>query len=121
MGGRFERFVGTYLHLVEGYDTSGYLGPTLLGFKEPFVEAVRSGFAQALADDSFGPSEYGRPADIQFPGQETLNVLDDLVPLLEEIRRPRFSDAEPAREFIGEWVKVLRRIVGNGCLVRRSG
>ncbi|MFF9981483.1 hypothetical protein [Streptomyces erythrochromogenes] len=48
-------------------------------------------------------------------------MLDDLVALLEEIRRPRFSDAEPAREFIGEWVKVLRRIVGNGCLVRRSG
>ncbi|MFI8449695.1 hypothetical protein [Streptomyces erythrochromogenes] len=59
MGGRFERFVGTYLHLVEGYDTSGYLRPTLLGFNEPFVEAVRSGFAQALAGDSFGRPNIG--------------------------------------------------------------
>ncbi|MFD6228282.1 hypothetical protein ACFWFZ_15570 [Streptomyces sp. NPDC060232] len=73
MDERFERFVGRYLHLVEGYDASGYLRPTLLGFNEPFVEAVRSGFARALADDSFGPAEY-ELTDIEFPHQETLDA-----------------------------------------------
>ncbi|MFE5809465.1 hypothetical protein [Streptomyces sp. NPDC056491] len=58
---------------MEGYDTSGYLRPTLLGFK-PFVEAVRSGFSRALADDSFGSAEYDRLTDIEFPDQETLNA-----------------------------------------------
>ncbi|MFE5809462.1 hypothetical protein OG444_08180 [Streptomyces sp. NBC_01232] len=74
MDERFERFVGRYLDLVEGYDTSGYLRSTLLGFNEPFVEAVRSGFARALADGSFGPAEYERLTDIEFPDQETLNA-----------------------------------------------
>ncbi|WP_405532211.1 hypothetical protein OG592_32050 [Streptomyces avidinii] len=74
MDERFERFIGTYLNLVEGYDTSGYLRPTLLGFNEPFVEAVRSGFSRALADDSFGPPEYERLTDIEFPDRETLNA-----------------------------------------------
>ncbi|MEJ8645119.1 hypothetical protein WKI68_35745 [Streptomyces sp. MS1.HAVA.3] len=71
---RFERFVKTYLSMTEGYDTSGYLRPTLMGFGEPFVEAVRSGFVQALADDSFGPAEYERLTDIEFPDRETLRA-----------------------------------------------
>ncbi|THA82453.1 hypothetical protein [Streptomyces sp. A0592] len=74
MDERFERFVGTYLNHVEGYDTSGYLRPTLLGFNEPFVEAVRSGFSRALADDAFGPAEYERLTDIEFPDKESLNA-----------------------------------------------
>ncbi|MCX5146509.1 MULTISPECIES: hypothetical protein [unclassified Streptomyces] len=71
---RFERFVKTYLNLTEGYDTSGYLRPTLMGFNESFVEAVRSGFTQALADDSFGPAEYERLTDIEFSDRETLHA-----------------------------------------------
>ncbi|MFD7628294.1 hypothetical protein ACFV7Q_20015 [Streptomyces sp. NPDC059851] len=43
-----------------------------MGFNESFVEAVRSGFAQALADESFGPAEYERLTDIEFPDRETL-------------------------------------------------
>ncbi|MFI1283442.1 hypothetical protein ACH4U5_22310 [Streptomyces sp. NPDC020858] len=71
---RFERFVKTHLNLIEGYDVSGYLRPTLPGFNESFVEVVRSGFAQALAGDSFGPAEYERLTDIEFPDQETLDA-----------------------------------------------
>ncbi|MFE7098908.1 hypothetical protein [Streptomyces erythrochromogenes] len=74
MDERFERFVKGYLNSVEGYDTSGYLRPTLLGFSESFVEAVRSGFVQALADDSFGPVEYERLTDIEVSDRETLRA-----------------------------------------------
>ncbi|MEU4355301.1 hypothetical protein [Streptomyces virginiae] len=74
MDERFERFVTGYLNHVEGYDTTGYLRPTLLGFNESFVKAVREGFEQALADDSFGPVEYERLTDIEFPDRETLRT-----------------------------------------------
>ncbi|WP_046780346.1 hypothetical protein [Streptomyces yangpuensis] len=72
MDERFERFVKGYLNMVEGYDTSGYLRPTLMGFNDSFVEAVRMGFARALADEEFGPAEYERLTDIEFPDRETL-------------------------------------------------
>lgn len=70
----FERFVKAYLNLAEGYDTSAYHGITLLGFGEPFVEAVRSGFSRALPDDSFGPAEYERLTDIEFLDREPLRA-----------------------------------------------
>ncbi|KOU38892.1 MULTISPECIES: hypothetical protein [Streptomyces] len=74
MDERFRRFVKGYLNSTEGYDTSGYLRPTLLGFREPFVEAVRSGFIQALADESFGPAEYERLTDIEFSDRKILHA-----------------------------------------------
>ncbi|MFJ3965859.1 hypothetical protein [Streptomyces sp. NPDC090036] len=71
---RFERFVRGYLSHTEAYDTSGYLRPTLLGFNDSFVEAVRSGFAQLLADASARSVEYERMTDIEFPDEETFRT-----------------------------------------------
>lgn len=51
---RFEGFLRTHLDLERGYDTSGYLRPTLLSFSDFYVELIRAGFEQIMSDDSFG-------------------------------------------------------------------
>jgi hypothetical protein len=74
MEDRFKGFLRTYLSLEQGYDTSGYLRPTLMSFSDSYVELIREGFAQIISDDSFGPAEYERLTDIEFPDGETLQA-----------------------------------------------
>lgn len=52
----------------------GDLRPTLLSFSDSYVDLIRSGFEQILSDESFGPAEYERLTDIEFPDRETLQT-----------------------------------------------
>lgn len=70
----FKGFLNTYLDMEQGYDTSGYLRPTLMGFSESYVKAVRDGFAEILADNSFGVADYERLTNIEFPDVATLRL-----------------------------------------------
>ncbi|MGW0773103.1 hypothetical protein ACWD01_05490 [Streptomyces sp. NPDC002835] len=72
MDDRFKGFLNTYLDLEQAYDTSGYLRPTLMSFSESYVNAVRDGFKEILEDSSFGPAEYERLTNIEFPDVVTL-------------------------------------------------
>ncbi|MEU3470806.1 hypothetical protein ABZ716_23175 [Streptomyces sp. NPDC006687] len=71
---RFKGFLRTHLSLEQGYDTSGYLRPTLMAFSDAYVELIREGFTKIIEDESFGPDEYERLTDIEFPDRETLVV-----------------------------------------------
>ncbi|MDQ1007202.1 hypothetical protein QFZ82_001687 [Streptomyces sp. V4I23] len=85
MDDHFEGFFKTYLDLEQAYDTSGYVRPTLMGFSESYVRAVRDGFTKALADDSFGVAEYERLTDIEFADKATLRLyLENLYAYLFE-------------------------------------
>ncbi|MET9570647.1 hypothetical protein ABZY34_16195 [Streptomyces virginiae] len=55
------------MNLEQGYYGGGCLRPTVLSFSDSYVELVRAGFEQIIADDSFGPAEYERLTDIEFP------------------------------------------------------
>ncbi|MEU2516802.1 hypothetical protein [Streptomyces syringium] len=71
---RFKGFLRTYLDLERGYEASGDLRPTLLSFSDSYVALIRAGFEQIMSDDSFGPAEYERLTDIEFPDRETLQA-----------------------------------------------
>ncbi|RSS34046.1 hypothetical protein EF912_37090 [Streptomyces sp. WAC07061] len=71
---RFKGFLRTYLSLEMGYDTTGYLRPTLMAFSNSYVESVREGFEQLIADDSFGPDDYEQLTDIEFPDRGALHA-----------------------------------------------
>ena len=74
MNDRFKGFLNTYLDMEQAYDTSGYLRPTLMGFSESYVKAVRDGFMEILSDSSFGVAEYERLTNIEFPDAATLRL-----------------------------------------------
>ncbi|MGW0658130.1 hypothetical protein [Streptodolium elevatio] len=74
MNEHFRGFLRTYLDLEQGYDTSGYLRPTLMSFSDAYVEAVREGFIQVARDCSFGPAEYERLTNIEFPDRQSLHA-----------------------------------------------
>ncbi|MFE9913476.1 hypothetical protein [Streptomyces clavifer] len=38
------------------------------------MEMVRTGFEQLISDESFGPSEYEKLTDIEFPDRESLRI-----------------------------------------------
>ena len=52
----------------------GDLRPTLLSFSDSYVGLIRSGFEKIMSDESFGPAEYERLTDIEFPDRETLHA-----------------------------------------------
>ncbi|MFD3544281.1 hypothetical protein ACFWUW_01430 [Streptomyces sp. NPDC058655] len=74
MDARFKNFLKVNLDLERGYETSGDLRPTLLSFSDSYVELIRVGFEQIISDDSFGPAEYERLTDIEFPDRATLHA-----------------------------------------------
>ncbi|WP_405680258.1 hypothetical protein OG859_30510 [Streptomyces sp. NBC_00048] len=74
MDARFKNFLRVNLDLERGYETSSHLRPTLLSFSDAYVELIRTGFEEIVTDDSFGPAEYERLTDIEFPDRETLNA-----------------------------------------------
>ncbi|MFJ9943653.1 hypothetical protein [Streptomyces erythrochromogenes] len=85
MDARFEGFLKMYLDDETGRDTSGYLRSTLKGFDESYVEAVRGGFIQILEDESFGPHDYERLTNVDFPDVDSLRTyLRDLYAYLFE-------------------------------------
>ncbi|MFF9981486.1 hypothetical protein [Streptomyces erythrochromogenes] len=69
-----SNFFRTQLGLELAYYVDGSLRPTLLSFSGPFVDVIRTGFEQIIADDSFGPAEYERLTDIEFPDRESLKA-----------------------------------------------
>ncbi|EDY52672.1 hypothetical protein [Streptomyces clavuligerus] len=88
MDKRFEGFLSTYLDSEQGHDTSGDLRRTLMSFSESYVEAVREGLQHALQDESFGPPEYERLTNIEFPDVESLRAY------LQALYAYLFEDAE---------------------------
>ncbi|MFF3723262.1 hypothetical protein ACFYYM_12960 [Streptomyces erythrochromogenes] len=74
MDALFRNFFRANLDLERGYEDTGDLRPTLLSFNDSYVDLIRTGFEEIIADDSFGPAEYERLTDIEFPDQETLKV-----------------------------------------------
>ncbi|MEU4355305.1 hypothetical protein [Streptomyces virginiae] len=69
-----QELLQSHLNLEQGYYVGGCLRPTLLSFSDSYVELARAGFEQIIADDSFGPAEYERLTDIEFPDRESLKV-----------------------------------------------
>ncbi|MFJ3713461.1 hypothetical protein [Streptomyces sp. NPDC090053] len=67
-----ETFIKTYLHLEQAYDTGNYLRPTLMAFKESYVESVRDGLSDILHQKSITIADYERLTDIEFLSDETL-------------------------------------------------
>ncbi|NUV70041.1 hypothetical protein G6W57_23315 [Streptomyces sp. CAI-121] len=74
MDARIRNYFRVYLDLERGYENTGELRPTLLSFSDSYVKLIREGFEQIMSDDSFGPAEYGRLTDIEFPDRETLHA-----------------------------------------------
>ncbi|MYV60801.1 hypothetical protein GTW37_16250 [Streptomyces sp. SID4931] len=74
MDARFRNFFRANLDLERGYENAGDLRPTLLNYSGSYVKLIREGFEQILSDDSFGPAEYARLTDIEFPDRETLHT-----------------------------------------------
>ncbi|MGC5394690.1 hypothetical protein ACPXCP_02930 [Streptomyces sp. DT20] len=74
MDARFKNFLKVNLDLERGYEMTGDLRPTLLSFSDSYVELIRTEFEQIMSDDSFGPAEYERLTDIEFPDREMLQV-----------------------------------------------
>ncbi|OIJ96666.1 hypothetical protein BIV25_17045 [Streptomyces sp. MUSC 14] len=72
MNKQLETFIQTYLNLEQAYDTSGYLRPTLMAFDESYVQQVREGLSQVLAERSLSVEDYERLSDIEFPENESL-------------------------------------------------
>lgn len=69
-----KNFFRVNLDLERGYENTGDLRPTLLSFNNSYVELIRTGFEQIMSDKSFGPAEYERLTDIEFPDRETLHA-----------------------------------------------
>ncbi|MEV6727191.1 hypothetical protein [Streptomyces sp. NPDC051364] len=72
MDKKFEGFLTTYLDTEQAYDTSGYLRPALMAFNESYVQVIRDGFNKILQDPDFGPAEYERLTNIEFPDSDSL-------------------------------------------------
>lgn len=70
----FRNFFRTQLDLERGYEILGDLRPTLWSFSDSYVDLIRSGFEQIMTDENFGPAEYERLTDIEFPDRETLHT-----------------------------------------------
>jgi hypothetical protein len=68
-----EIFIKTYLNAEQGFDTSGYLRPTLLAFNESYVDGVRQGLSEVLHNRVLTLDEYERLTDIEFPDEESLH------------------------------------------------
>ncbi|MEW1892643.1 hypothetical protein [Streptomyces sp. NBC_00523] len=71
---RFRNFFRAYLDLERGYENTGHLRRTLWSFRDSYVDLIRSGFEEILTDDDFGPAEYERLTDIEFPDRQTLRA-----------------------------------------------
>ncbi|MGW1126436.1 hypothetical protein [Streptomyces sp. NPDC002526] len=69
-----RNFFRVYLGLERGYENTGYLRPTLLSFKDSYVDLIRTGFEQIMSDKDFGPAAYEDLTDIEFPDKETLDA-----------------------------------------------
>lgn len=67
-----QTFIQTYLDVEQGYDTSGYLRPTLMAFNESYVEAVRDGLADVLLNRNLTVGDYERLTNIEFPDSDSL-------------------------------------------------
>ncbi|WNI21734.1 hypothetical protein [Streptomyces sp. ITFR-16] len=74
MDPHFRNFFRAHLDLERGYEITGDLRPTLWGFNDAYVELIRTGFDQIMSDDAFGPAEYERLTDIEFPDREILHT-----------------------------------------------
>ncbi|WP_330314189.1 hypothetical protein OHS17_26765 [Streptomyces sp. NBC_00523] len=70
----FRSFFRTQLDLEGGYYITGDLRRTLWSFSDSYVDLIRSGFEQIMADENFGPAEYEGLTDIEFPDKETLHA-----------------------------------------------
>ncbi|MEU1116301.1 MULTISPECIES: hypothetical protein [unclassified Streptomyces] len=79
-------FIQTYLDEEQGYDTSGYLRPTLMAFAESYVQSVRSGLAEILRDRTLTVGDYERLTNIEFPD------VDSLYEYLEQLSAYLFED-----------------------------
>ncbi|MCX0246835.1 hypothetical protein [Streptomyces drozdowiczii] len=84
---RFRNFFSAHLDLERGYENTGELRPTLLSFRDSYVDFIRSGFEQIMSDENFGPAEYERLTNIEFPDKETLHTY------LREMYDYLFNDA----------------------------
>lgn len=73
MDAHFKNFFSAYLDLERGYEITSELRPTLLSFSA-YVKLVRSGFEEIISDGAFGPADYERLTDIEFPDRETLQT-----------------------------------------------
>ncbi|MFE5677193.1 hypothetical protein ACFQ7B_27975 [Streptomyces erythrochromogenes] len=69
-----RNFFRAQLGLEQAYYVDGSLRPTLLSFSDSYMDVIRAGFMQMVADDSFGPAEYERLTDIEFPDRESLEA-----------------------------------------------
>ncbi len=58
-----------------------------MSFKDSYVDLIRSGFEQIMSDENFGPAEYERLTNIEFPNKETLHTY------LREMYDHLFNDA----------------------------
>ncbi|MEV8001907.1 hypothetical protein AB0P10_04435 [Streptomyces parvus] len=74
MDARIRNFFRVNLDLERAYENTGDLRPTLLSYNDSYVKLIREGFEQILSDDSFGPAEYEKLTDIEFPDRETLHA-----------------------------------------------
>ncbi|MFD8885649.1 hypothetical protein ACFV0H_24475 [Streptomyces erythrochromogenes] len=70
----FRNFFRAQLNIEQGYYVDGRLRSTLLSFNDSYVDLIRTGFEQIVTDDSFGPAEYERLTDIEFPDGESLKT-----------------------------------------------
>ncbi|MEU6296899.1 hypothetical protein [Streptomyces erythrochromogenes] len=69
-----SNFFRVQLGLELAYYVDGGLRPTLLSCSDSYVDVIRTGFEEMVADDSFGPAEYERLTDIEFPDRESLKA-----------------------------------------------
>jgi hypothetical protein len=72
MNDELETFMRTYLHEDTAYDTTGFLRPTLLAFKESFVRGVREGLDKVLQEKTLSTGTYERLTAVEFTEDEAL-------------------------------------------------
>ncbi|MET9917454.1 hypothetical protein ABZZ04_10255 [Streptomyces sp. NPDC006435] len=87
MDAHFRNFIRLNLDLERGYEANGDLKSTLLSFSDSYVDLIRTGFEEIISDDSFGPTEYERLTDIEFPDREALQAY------LRDMYNHLFNDA----------------------------
>ncbi|POX52785.1 hypothetical protein C3489_17380 [Streptomyces sp. Ru71] len=74
MNEELDTFIRTYLGLDVAYDTSGFLRPTLMSFKESFVQGVRDGLLHVIRARELSVEEYEGMTDVEFPDEAALYV-----------------------------------------------
>ncbi|MEV0123572.1 hypothetical protein AB0I16_18920 [Streptomyces sp. NPDC050703] len=72
MNKELDKFITIYLNEMQAADVSGYLRPTLHGFGEEYIAAVREGLATTLSTRSLSLTDYVRLTDIEFDSEEAL-------------------------------------------------